>query len=340
MSAGHNGALHVLVRKYQSGDEQGIIDCIRNEYGSTYVKAHWYSKSAIRENAVKGRDILIVAQLPNGEIAATAALVKIQGENEVSYEIAAQVVKKQYRGCGIAQRLFAYGFELLADKNAVSVYSQPVLFHDVTQKLLCGFGLQPVGILPNMFDLTVLRHSYDNGRNAKMPLGIQVKIKRGQTAGRLYLPKKHWDFCTECCKALDIAYEIAEREPETGEKGNMPVKSSISYQYNVVHRYLEISIHAIGTDLYRQLKRLFYAYPLTGASTATVFLNANDRHAVSVCERLAVQGFFFTGIKPLCPENTYLIMHYAKGTAFYLEDLKLNMEFRNIADYIRKEQLG
>lgn len=340
MSAKEKEALPVLVRRYQTGDEQGITDCIRDEYGSTYVKAQWYSKSAIREHAVKGRDIFIVAQLPNGEIAATTALAKIEGRHEASYEIMAQVIKRQYRGHGIAQKLFAYGLGLLADKNAVSVYSQPVLVHDVTQKRLCGFGLQPVGIVPNLFDLRVLHHSYDNGRNVKMPLGIQVKVKRGQTAGRLYLPKRHRDFCRERCKALGISYELAQGEPGTVKHADMPVKSSISYQYNGVHQYLEISIHAIGADLSGQLKRLFYAYPLTKAATATVFLNANDRHAVSVYERLLAQGFFFTGIKPLCPENVYLIMHYANGTAFYLEDLKLNTEFRNIAEYIREEQFG
>ena len=337
MSTERKETLSVWLREYRVGDEQGIIDCIRDEYGNSYVKAQWYRKTAIWENAVTGRDIFIVAQLPNGEIAATTALVRTQPQNAAVYEIAAQVVKKKYRGHGIARKLFEYGLKLLADKNAVSVYSQPVLFHDITQRLLCGLGFKAAGILPGMFDLQVLHHSYDNGRNKKMPLGIQVKAARGQTAGQLYLRERHRSFCMERCKELGVAYEIAKSP--LGTDRDMPVKSRISYQYDRTHRYLEISIHTIGADIYRQLERLLCAYPQTGKTTATIFVNSNDQYAVSVYERLAGQGFFFMGIKPLCPENVYLIMHHAGETAFYLEDLKLNTEFKKIAEYIRKEQM-
>ena len=49
--------------------------------------------------------------------------------------------------------------------------------------------------------------------------------------------------------------------------------------------------------------------------------------------------FFFTGIKPLCDDNAYLIMHHAGGVLFHLEDLKLNVEFQKIAEYIREENM-
>lgn len=94
MSTERKETLSVWLREYRVGDEQGIIDCIRDEYGNSYVKAQWYRKTAIWENAVTGRDIFIVAQLPNGEIAATTALVRTQPQNAAVYEIAAQVVKK------------------------------------------------------------------------------------------------------------------------------------------------------------------------------------------------------------------------------------------------------
>ncbi len=337
MSSGVEKELCVTVRRYRCGDEKGMIDCIRDEYGDTYAKETWYSASAIMESAEKGRDIFIVAQLPSGEIAGTTALVRTEGKTCTVYEIAAQVVKKKYRGHKIAQRIFEYGLKLLEDKKASAVYSQPVLFHDVTQKLLCGLGMKAVGILPNIFDLEVLHHSYDNGRNTKMPLGIQVKAMCGQNAGRLYLPDRHKAFCRERFEELGAAYEIMDSAAQ--DCGEMPANSRLSYHYDRKHQYLEIHILTIGADFDRQLGQLLWTYPLRGEHTANVFLNSNDRYAVSVYEKLAKKGFFFTGIKPLCDDNAYLIMHHAGGVLFHLEDLKLNVEFQKIAEYIREENM-
>lgn len=337
MSAKKSRELRVIVREYRCGDEKGIIECIWDEYGSTYAKEEWYSEAAIMENAAKGRDIFLVAQLLDGEIAGTTALTGTEGKARTAYEIAAQVVKKKYRGYGIAQRIFEYGLKLLEDKNAAAVYSQPVLFHDITQRLLCGLGLNAVGILPNMFDLEVLHHSYDNGRNTKMALGIQVKAGSGQDAGRLYLPDRHKEFCRERYEELGAAYEIMDGAAKNC--GEMPVDSRISYYYDKKHEYLEIGISKIGADFDRQLELLLRTYPLKGRNTANVFLNSNDRYAVSAYGKLCEKGFFFKGIKPLCGDGEYIIMHHAGEVPFYLEDLKLNREFRKIADYIREEKM-
>lgn len=326
----------VWLREYRVGDEQGIIDCIRDEYGNSYVKAQWYSKTAIWENAVTGRDIFIVAQLPNREIAATTALTRTQRQNAAVYEIAAQVVKKKYRGHGIAQRIFEYSLKLLEDKNVSAVFSQPVLFHDITQRLLYSLGFHAVGIVPNIFDLEVLHHSYDNGRNAKMPLGIQVRAEGKQTAGRLYLPKRHRDFIVRQYEELGAEYEVADSS--AGDCQKLP-EGSISYQYNRTHQYLEITIHAIGPDWERQLRQLLLTYPLKLKNTANVFLSINDVNAVCVYHWLLERGFFFTGLLPLCSDKEYMMMHHVGETPFYFEDLKLNMEFQKIANYIREENM-
>lgn len=98
MSSGVEKELCVTVRRYRCGDEKGMIDCIRDEYGDTYAKETWYSAPAIMESAEKGRDIFIVAQLPSGEIAGTTALVRTEGKTCTVYEIVAQVVKKSTEG--------------------------------------------------------------------------------------------------------------------------------------------------------------------------------------------------------------------------------------------------
>lgn len=328
--------LSVILRKYHYGDETGMIECIRDEYGDTYSKAEWYSKAAIMEKDVKGHDIFIIAQLPQGEIAGITAFVKTAGKICTTYEIEAQVIKKKYRGYGISQNIFEYGLELLQNRDYAAVYSYPVLFHDITQRRLGSLGLKAAGIMPGIVDLKVLHHSYDDGRNTKMPLGIQVKSNCSQSVGNLYIPDRHKDFCAQRYEELGVEYEIVD-SPEDNY-GKMPAKGRIFYQYNRKHHYLEISILTIGADLLRQLKLLLFTFPLKGKNTANVFLNSNNRYAVKAYNWLVDEGFFFTGIKPLCGDGEYMIMHHTGETPFYPEDLKLNMEFGNIAKYIIKEK--
>ncbi len=109
---------------------------------------------------------------------------------------------------------FEFGMEILLSRTYSAAFCLPVLFHDVTQRLLYRLGLRATGLVLNVFDTKRMSHSYDNGRNKKHSLGIQVRAAEKRDAGVLYLPPEHWDFCQKVYDGLGVDYRLTER---TGE---------------------------------------------------------------------------------------------------------------------------
>ena len=50
------------IRPYKYGDETGIVDCIREEYGETYFKQDFYKPEKVKEYADTGHIHFFVAE--------------------------------------------------------------------------------------------------------------------------------------------------------------------------------------------------------------------------------------------------------------------------------------
>lgn len=342
-------SLSLLLREYCPGDEPGMIACIRDEYGSTYFKRGFYFPEQIRSEAESGHITFLVAEVlsldnreagaERGEIAGMLILKQFYPEESMC-EIASQIFRKKYRGYGLAVPFFEYGMEILKSRHFSAAYCLPVVFHDTTQRLLYRLGLRAAGFILNVFDMGRITHSYKRDRNKKHSQGIQIMAQEKKNAGTLYLPPEHMEICKRIYDSLKVEYRICE-EPE-GNAGNgrgtlLPGVSSITVRQDENQSSLEIHIHRIGTDLSERMEAIHKQYPLSGMQTANVFLNINDCNVAGAYQRLEEQGYFFTGLKPLCSDREYMVLHNPGEVEIYLEDYVLTDEFRELLDYIVKK---
>lgn len=323
--------LTVTLREYRSGDEEGMIACIRDEYQETYFKRDFYSPEYLKEEAESGHITFLVAQTRAGEIAGMLILKEFAPEEEMC-EIASQIFRKKYRGYGLAMPFFEYGMEILLDRNYSAAYCLPVLFHDTTQRLLYRLGLRATGVILNVFDMEHITHSYRNGRNIKHSQGIQIRAVGKQDAGTVYIPAEHRRFCRGIYKSLGVAYHMAEVQEECRE--NMPPVSELSHIQNVQQSSLEIKIRRIGQDLPERIGVLHEKYPLKGKQTANIFLNISDPNAVWAYRKLAETGYFFTGLKPLCSDREYMVLHHQGEVEIFMEDYALSGEFQMMLEIL------
>lgn len=329
---GKGEELTVILRERRPGDEEGMIACIRDEYGETYFKRDFYHKEYLAAEADSGHITFLVAQNGNGGIAGMMILKEFLPE-ETMCEIASQIFRKKYRGYGLAAPFFQYGLEILKSRNYSAAYCLPVLFHDITQRLLYREGLRAAGVILNVFDLSRIVHSYDNGRNSKHSQGIQIMALGKTDAGKLYLPSEHIAFCRNIYDTLGVSYKIKYDEKSVcgnGKRGKLLRESDISHKQDKEQKSLEISVHRIGKDLPKRLKKLHEKYPLTGKQTANIFLNINDKNAVWAYRRLTASGYFFTGLKPLCSKREYMVLHHRGEVEVYTEDYVVSDEFREL----------
>lgn len=329
-------SLSLLLREYHPGDETGIIACIRDEYGSTYFKRNFYIPEQIRNEAESGHITFLEAETEAGEIAGMLILKQFYPKESMC-EIASQIFRRKYRGYGLAVPFFEYGMEILKSRHYSAAYCLPVLFHDTTQRLLYRLGFRATGFVLNVFDMGRITHSYKRDRNRKHSQGIQIMAQEKRDAGTLYLPPEHIDICKKIYDSLEVEYRICEESGlNTGIKRGilLPAISSITVRQDENQSSLVIHIHCIGTDLLKRMEAIHRKYPLTGLQTANVFLNINDRNAVWAYRQFKENGYFFTGIKPLCSDREYMILHNSGEVEFYLEDYVVTEEFTELIKYI------
>lgn len=326
--------LSLLLREYAKGDEEGMIACIRDEYGDTYFKRDLYQPEYIQNEA--GRHMtFLVAQTDNGEIAGMLILKQFYPEESMC-EIASQIFLKKYRGYGLAAPFFQYGLELLKSRNYSAAYCLPVVFHNITQVLLYRLGLSATGFILNVFDLEKITHSYENGRNTKHSQAVQIMALEKQDAGILYLPKEHQLFAKAVYDSLGVNYRLSCSEGMFDKKEDvMPEYCDITYTYDEVQSNLEIRIHRVGQDMRKLLKQLQQQYPTCEKLTTNIFLNCNDSNGVSAYTYLMDLGYFFTGLKPLCSEHEYMILHNPGKVPIYFEDYVVSDEFAYVLSYVK-----
>lgn len=327
--------LSLILREYRSGDESGMIACIRDEYGSTYFKRGFYLPEQIRREAESGHITFLVAEA-RGEIAGMLILKQFYPE-EAMCEIASQIFLKKYRGYGLAIPFFEYGMEILKSRHYTAAYCLPVLFHDTTQRLLYRLGLRATGFILNVFDMGRITHSYKRDRNKKHSQGIQIMAQEKRDAGILYLPPEHIGICKKIYDSLGVTYRIYEEPKQrTGIRCGilLPAVSSITAKQDENQSSLEIHIHHIGADICERIESIHKKYPLTGMQTANVFLNINDRNAVWAYWRLEEAEYFFTGLKPLCSDKEYMVLHNPGEVESFFEDYVLTEEFKILLNYI------
>lgn len=320
-------SLIVTLRLCRPGDEEGIIACIRDEYGDTYFKRSFYSPAYLAQEIHKGTMTFLAAETEEEGIIGILLLKDFHPEESMC-EIASQIFRKEYRGYGLAEPFFSFGMDILKTHSYSAAFSLPVLFHDVTQRLLFRRGLRAAGFFLNVFHLPRITHSYENGRNVKHSQGVQIMAMGKQNAGELYLPEEHREFCSHIYRTLGVTYQFGGMKPQPRKQSN------ITWLENEEQLSLEIRIHEVGRDLRRSMALLESCFPAAGCQTINVCLNINDPDAQSAYLVLKEMGYFFTGLKPLCSDREYMILHKAGEAEISFEDYVLTGEFRELADYI------
>lgn len=335
--------INVHLRLFRTGDENGIIACIRDEYGDTYFKTGFYDPEYLRKEAEEGVITFLIAETDEDGIIGMMILKEFYPKESMC-EIASQIFRKKYRGYGLAMPFFEYGMKLLLSRNYSSAFCLPVLFHDVTQRLLYRLGMRATGLVMNVFDMDHITHSYNNGRNRKHSQGIQIRAVGKRDAGVVYLPEEHYAFCRDIYASLGAVFTIAtadirripDNEDCTAEDRTrqLPVYTEMEYVNDDLQHSLTIDIRRAGRDLAKRITKLYTRYPLQGKQTAVVFINCNDTGAVWAYEVLQEMGYFFTGLKPLCSEREYIVMHHEGEVQIYFEDYWVSGEFANLIGYV------
>lgn len=356
--------LTIIMRAYRPGDEEGMRACIREEYKDTYYKKDLYQPEFFLKASGSGKYTFLAAQTKAGEIAGMLILESAGGKTALCC-IESLFIRKKYRGYGLAGPFLRYGMEIAQKRKYAAACCCPVLFHDITQRLLYRMGFRATGFLLNVFGEAEMVHSLKKGKNRKKSLGLQLLPIGKRNAGTLYVPPEHRKFIAKIYKNLSMEFRIVPgsmrmpenvpggmRMPEDMPDGirisenvsasmriseNMPGVSQMSCHEEPHQKSLEIRIWHCGMDLPGRMAKIHAGYPQEGMWTVNVFLNMKERCSAWAYGKLRELHYFFTGVCSLGNAGEYMILHYAGGVECFLEEFAAGPEFSEILQYVRKQ---
>lgn len=325
----HTGEIVAFtMRPFAPGDEPGLIACIRDEYGDSYFKRDFYDKKKLLEKAMGDHYVFFVAEA-DGEIAGMEIFALFTENGDDYIEPASQILKRNYRGFGLAAELVAYTFPLAKAMKPSALFVHAVTFHPITQWVCGEQGMIPTGFRLGSFLAEKMQNSYPKGSCPKHSEGIMILPVEKKDAGTVYLPAGLHDYAGLIYHDLGMKVELSDKKTVFSSK-----TTKLSAVTDELQRTVLIQLEQPGDDLSEQIRALmavhrdpYWTYQITASS--------NDSTAVAVYDALIDLGFFFTGIKAACGECEQFYMQWCGEMDLHMEEYVLTDAFDALREQIK-----
>ncbi len=321
-----------VLRPFVPGDEEAVMQCVREEYGDSYYRREFYDRDLLMDMVSSGGLHLFVATC-NGETCGIQTIISYEPE-ESRVEAASQIFKKKYRGYGLPFELVKYTYEYADTLHPSCIYASCVVFHPATQQMCQDVGMIPVSFNLGSHLTSVMSNSYVLGKSEKYAQAILVKPVDKLDAGVVYAHRDVYMIVSRIYSDLGVRYSLVgatgEESPEA-ETG----RTELSLKVNDREQSVMIYVKRIGRDVGEAVRKVMDAHR-GGYWTIQLILPSDDPASVRAYETLTGLGFFFTGIRPLCCAHEQITMQYVGDVRFEFDDFRLTSEFRGLLDQILK----
>ena len=317
--------IQICLREFREEDAASVVACIRDEYGSTYLRYNFYDLATIIREQNLGHCKFLVAE-HSGEIAAVLGM-EFPLPPATMCEWITGIVLKKYRRLGIMKLLFDMAKrEMLGCQGIASGYGFSVTYHDISQRSMGALGFHPCGFL--LSSLLSMNHSFPKDANWKHHLVIIVCKAGQETAGQIYVPAMHEAIALEIYGALGVHTQVGTGAAE------LSGKSVCREEQDEGQLCCTIWVDESGLDLADCLQAIEarYTKPL---QTFNVFLNISEPKAVAAYGLLCQKGYFFAGFRPICCDHEIMVMHKPGKVPIDFTSLVLTEEAGKLRDYVQ-----
>ena len=303
---------------------EGLLVCIREEYGDTYIDKRVYDLDWLMAETVAGRLLTAVTLTESGETAACICL----RENPPFYgvgDLCMHVVRKAYRGYGIGTPLVAWIMDTPETERFSAIGSHNATFHTMSQQESYACGLRPCGMLFDLYLSQGFVHSHANVGEKLSYAVATMPLDRREV--RLCMPEEHKAFAAAYYREVGVPVRFL---PEEG-----PVSASdLTVLEDEAHHTLTLCLGSCGTDLEEQVSALLARCEGRPLQTAAACLELSSPSAAWGYRVLIGLGFRFSGLQPFCRGKQYLLMHHPMGVEIPFERMQIDPAYQAMFDYV------
>ncbi|MCR5467637.1 MAG: GNAT family N-acetyltransferase [Lachnospiraceae bacterium] len=323
-----------ILREFLHGDEEGIVACIKSEYGDTYFKRFFYDPRAFRERAEGTGFIFFVAECDK-RVAGITILRFFTGEGDDYIEPCSQIIAPEYRGYDLAKNLVEYIFAIAIDLNPSALFVRTNMYHNIVQHVCESYGMVPVGFEIGVFFRDAMKNSYPMGSPKKYSAGTLVYPVKKRDAGQIFLPVELKDYADFIYKKLGVTVEIKTEAESCDTELHCKLMEEEPDRLN---RYAAFIVRRYGQDLEEKLREIMKKDEEMW--TFLVVLPAENPDIIPTYKMLRSLGFFFGGLQPVCGEHEYVYMYHVGDLELYMEEYVVTEAFGKIRDLINEYYRG
>ncbi len=295
----------------------GLIECLCEEYGKTYVDKRVYDRAWMAEEVEEGRLLIAAAFDESGTAAAYICL----RENPPFYgvgDLCMHVVRKRFRGFGVAAPLVSWIIERPEADCFDAIGSHSATFHTISQRTSYLCGLRPCGMEFGLYKSKGFVHSHEN-IGAKMNYAIAAMPRRRDPV--ILCPVDAYS------GFLEEYYREVGTPIHWVDPASFPEKSEADAAQDASHSALLLCTRRCGADLEEIVTAQMKRYEKDPMQTVTACVELSDPCAQWGCTVLEKLGFFFCGVQPFCRGKNYLLFHHPMQTHIPFDALYIDEQY-------------
>lgn len=319
-----------VMRPFRCGDEDAVLQCVKEEYGDTYYRREYYNKDLLLEQVEGGKLHLFMAYCGD-DVCGIQSMISYAPQ-EPRIEAASQIFRKTYRGYGLPYELVKYTYAMAKSLHPSCIYASMVIFHDITQKMCEDAGMRPVAFNFGSHITSKMHNSFRLGSSKKYGQAIMVLPVDKKDVGRVYIHPDIKDPVSRIYDDLSVGYVI--------EDAAMPDKSAasesdLSVSINEREQSISITVRVIGADLCEKIRQIKSSHK-GQLWTIQLILPTNVPEAIGAYSELVSEGFFFVGVRPLCADVEQIFMQYIGDVHLCFDDYVLTDGFKRLLEDVKK----
>ena len=328
------------IRPFKCGEEAGIIDCIREEYGDTYFKRDFYDPEKVRKYAETGHTHFFVME--HDGFVAGMVILAVFDDGEDYVEPATHILRKKYRGTILGASLAYYALEMGESLRPCCLFVHAVTFHKGTQTLCENYGMVPVGFRLGTFLTSRMSNSYKLGRSEKYAEGVMILPVTKKDAGIVYLPEEIAEYGRRIYGRLGVRAEIRtayetgtdlSRESAEAMKAIETIKTmeeepQLQIRTDSLQRTAVVRVLSSGRRIADRMQELIDSFGGEPGWTIQIAISTSSPLVFYEYNQLRRLAFFFTGLKPLCGKEEQIYMQWLGDVRLHMEEYTLTESFQ------------
>ena len=313
------------VKVFPMSDEDAIevSRCVFDVYGYTYPKEDFYYPERLNRLQKTGEIFCAVAKLPDSSVAGSGVISRSTGIPGL-FEFQSLVVKKEYRGLGVAKKIADFLIEH-EKKNVPEVegfFTESVTNHPFSQKILMKDGFSITGFFFGLIPESVNFKGFESKSNKRISTVFNVLRVKPWNNLTLHIPEKHG-------KIIKLIYSQFNTVPKLITDEILPEDFSKSFIDTIFIENMKLGIvmiKSIGGDFENLIKHRIFKLKSDGVEVISIYLNMNSTNAPWAASLLENYGFVFTGVLPGNDTFHPMLLQWFGGVSFDINKIEVPFE--------------